>query len=124
MPLTNTGFAGSAPISGMVRCTAFRIALSPQPGHQRTSWSEAKSAAVSLVISFISSFPFVPSEVEGRSRACLDSARHERVRLSYPRASSMAASIRSEERRVGKGGVSKLKSRWDASHEKKKTNEI
>ena len=35
-------------ISGRARCTAFRIAWSPQPGHHLTSWSLLKSAGVYL----------------------------------------------------------------------------
>src|SRR3546814_16507260 len=44
----------------MVRCTALRIASSPQPGHQRTSWSLSQSLSVVLamvVISFMSKSP-------------------------------------------------------------------
>src|SRR5579875_2436596 len=48
MPEITTMFSRGTPSSGMKPWTAARIAQSPQPGHQRTSWSVLKSFAVSL----------------------------------------------------------------------------
>ena len=46
MPETNTRFSGATPISGSTFFICARIEKSPQPGHQRISWSLAKSPAV------------------------------------------------------------------------------
>jgi hypothetical protein len=52
MPDTNVnrlwGVSSASAISGSARCTALKIAWSPHPGHQRTSWSLLKSAGVYL----------------------------------------------------------------------------
>src|ERR1035438_6975197 len=45
MPDTNTKFSRGMPRVGMIFCTVARIAKSPQPGHQRTIWSDLKSLA-------------------------------------------------------------------------------
>src|SRR5690349_9944809 len=58
------------PSSGMKPWTALRIAQSPQPGHQRTSWSDLKSFAFSWISS---PTPRPPSSVAGAS--CLDQRR-------------------------------------------------
>src|ERR1700676_584886 len=47
MPETTTKFSRLMPSSGKMACTAARRATSPQPGHQRTSWSVWKSFLVS-----------------------------------------------------------------------------
>src|ERR1700733_6858991 len=46
MPDTNTKFSRGIPSVGMIFWTVARIAKSPQPGHQRTIWSDLKSLAV------------------------------------------------------------------------------
>src|SRR4051794_27617212 len=48
MPEMNTYFSRGMPSVGSSFCTVARIAKSPQPGHQRTSWSETKSLRVSI----------------------------------------------------------------------------
>src|SRR5688500_3576914 len=52
MPDTQTMFSFFSPRSGMKPCTAARIAESPQPGHQRTSWSDLKSLALCWISVF------------------------------------------------------------------------
>ena len=49
MPETKTMRSRERPSSGMKPWITFRIAQSPQPGHQRTSWSDLKSFEVSCV---------------------------------------------------------------------------
>ena len=48
MPETNTRFSGATPISGSTFFICARIEKSPQPGHQRISWLDAKSLAVNF----------------------------------------------------------------------------
>src|SRR5438046_666081 len=68
MPETNAIFSRGMPSVGMIFCTVARIAKSPQPGHQRTIWSDLKSLAVCTIgpaagrISISSGMLFVPLE--------------------------------------------------------------
>src|SRR3954462_1305294 len=48
MPEMHTMFSRRSPSSGRKLCTAARIAESPHPGHQRTSWSEEYSLRLLL----------------------------------------------------------------------------
>src|SRR3979409_179796 len=52
MPEMKTMFSLARPSSGMKPCTAARMASSPQPGHQRTSWSDLKSDLDCLASAF------------------------------------------------------------------------
>src|SRR3569832_1516496 len=48
MPEMNTKFSRGMPSVGMTFWTVARMAKSPQPGHQRTIWSDLKSLAWSM----------------------------------------------------------------------------
>ena len=50
MPETNTRFSGATPSSGSTFFICARMEKSPHPGHQRISWSEAKSPAASCLV--------------------------------------------------------------------------
>src|SRR5579883_1821261 len=83
----NTIFSRGMPSCGISFCTAAKIAKSPQPGHQRTSWSLTKSLRVSIgpeagsivSSSFCSAMLFAP--VEQRFDPGLDLGDLERLSL-------------------------------------------
>src|SRR5579885_1781943 len=87
MPEMKTIFSFGTPTVGITFWTVARIAKSPQPGHQRTIWSDLKSFACSIgpEAGIVSSSSFMSAilvaHLEQRVHAGLDLGHLERLAL-------------------------------------------